>query len=131
VEFKGVRSGVVRRRGVCVGIESEGPWAEGNDCRERKSSRNGVHRADAVVWGPVCRIERACTACCAPLIVPRALGNRSVRSARYARSPFSAPARPTPSASLAGTSAVTLRHCDVARSLKVIVRTSDDIGVEL
>ena len=53
VELKGVRSGVERRRGVCVGIESEGPWAERNDRRERKSSRNGVHRANAVVWGPV------------------------------------------------------------------------------
>ena len=30
VELKGVRSGVERRRGVCVGIESEG-WAERND----------------------------------------------------------------------------------------------------
>jgi hypothetical protein len=30
VELKGVRSGVERRRGVCVGIESEGPWAERN-----------------------------------------------------------------------------------------------------
>jgi hypothetical protein len=28
VELKGVRSGVERRRGVCVGIESEEPWAE-------------------------------------------------------------------------------------------------------
>ena len=27
--------------------------------RERKSSRNGVHHANGVVWGPV-RIERAC-----------------------------------------------------------------------
>jgi|EP00982_Pelagococcus_subviridis_P007138 hypothetical protein len=27
-ELKGVRSGVVRRRDVCVGIVSEGPWAE-------------------------------------------------------------------------------------------------------
>ena len=51
--MKGVRSGVERRRGVCVGIESEGPWAERNDRREMKSLRIGVHHADAVVWGPV------------------------------------------------------------------------------
>ena len=51
--MKGVRSGVERRRGVCVGIEREGPWAERNTLRERKSLRIGVHRADAVVWGPV------------------------------------------------------------------------------
>jgi hypothetical protein len=30
VELKGVRSGVERRRGVSVGIETEGPWAERN-----------------------------------------------------------------------------------------------------
>eukprot|EP00982_Pelagococcus_subviridis_P004365 29142-Pelagococcus_subviridis.AAC.3 len=35
VEFKGVRSGVERRRGVCVGIVSEGPWAE--RCAGRES----------------------------------------------------------------------------------------------
>ena len=36
------------------GIESEGPWAERTDAGKRKSiRRNGVHRADAVVWGPV------------------------------------------------------------------------------
>jgi hypothetical protein len=36
--LKGVRGGVERRRGVCVGIEtSEGPWAERNDRREVKS----------------------------------------------------------------------------------------------
>ena len=52
VEFKGVRSGVERRRARCVGIESEGPWAE--RCRRReKSLRIGVHHADGVVWGPV------------------------------------------------------------------------------
>jgi len=51
--LKGVRSGVERCRGVCVGIVSEGPWAERCDRREIKSLRNGVHRADAVVWGPV------------------------------------------------------------------------------
>jgi hypothetical protein len=53
VELKGVRGGVVRRRGVSVGIESEGRRAERNDRREIKSSRFGVHRADAVVRGPV------------------------------------------------------------------------------
>jgi hypothetical protein len=47
VELKGVRSGVERPSSRCVGIESEGPWAE------RKSLRIGVHRANAVVWGPV------------------------------------------------------------------------------
>ena len=52
--MKGVRGGVERRRGVCVGIEtSEGPWAERNDRREVKSLRIGVHHADAVVRGPV------------------------------------------------------------------------------
>ena len=50
--MKGVRSGVERRRGVCVGIESEG-CAERNARRERKSLRIGVHHADGVVWGPV------------------------------------------------------------------------------
>jgi hypothetical protein len=49
-EFKGVRSGVERRRGVS-GIETEG-WAERDDRWERKSSRNGVHRADGVARGP-------------------------------------------------------------------------------
>jgi hypothetical protein len=44
---------VERRRGGRVGrIESEGPWAERDARRERKSLRNGVHRADAVVRGP-------------------------------------------------------------------------------
>ena len=33
------------------GIETEG-WAERDERRERKSSRNGVNRADAVVRGP-------------------------------------------------------------------------------
>jgi hypothetical protein len=36
-----------------AGFETEGRWAERNDRREIKSSRNGVHRANAVVWGPV------------------------------------------------------------------------------
>jgi hypothetical protein len=45
VESKGVRSGVERRRGVSgLGGEMR---------RERKSSRNGVHHANGVVWGPV------------------------------------------------------------------------------
>ena len=52
VELKGVRGGVERRRGVCVGIETEGPWAERNIRRERKSLRNEVHNANAVVRGP-------------------------------------------------------------------------------
>jgi hypothetical protein len=49
VELKGVRSGVERRRGVCVGIETVG-WEEK---RARvKSLRIGVHIAAAVVRGP-------------------------------------------------------------------------------
>jgi hypothetical protein len=52
VELKGVRSGVERRRGVCVGIESEA-WAERDERREIKSLRIGVHHANAVVWEPV------------------------------------------------------------------------------
>jgi hypothetical protein len=54
VELKGVRGGVVRRRGVRVGIEtSEGWCAERDDRREMiKSSRNGVHRANGIVRGP-------------------------------------------------------------------------------
>jgi hypothetical protein len=55
-----VRAGVERRRGVCVGIETEGWWAERNilNCtvrqeRKKKSLRNGVHHANGVVWGPV------------------------------------------------------------------------------
>ena len=50
--MKGVRNGVERRRGVCVGIESEG-WAERDERREVKSLRIGVHHANAVVWEPV------------------------------------------------------------------------------
>jgi hypothetical protein len=53
VELKGVISGVERRRGRRGGIESEWWWAERNDRRERKSLRNEVHHANAVVWGPV------------------------------------------------------------------------------
>jgi hypothetical protein len=50
VEFKGVRRS---RKASRAGIESE-DWAERNDRREMiKSSRNGVHRADAVVRGLV------------------------------------------------------------------------------
>ena len=52
-EFKGVRSGVERRRGVCVGIETEGPLMGGETRRVRNSLRDRVHHADAVVWGPV------------------------------------------------------------------------------
>mmetsp|Transcript_14046 Transcript_14046/g.33985 ORF Transcript_14046/g.33985 Transcript_14046/m.33985 type:complete len:394 (+) Transcript_14046:869-2050(+) len=62
----------------------------------------------------------ACTACCVPEMVPRASGKRSDRSARYARSPPSAAERPAPSDSRAGTSASTVRHCDVARSLSAM-----------
>jgi hypothetical protein len=56
------RGGVERRRQSVIsrsrkasrsGIESEGPWAERCARRERKSLRNGVHHANAVVWGPV------------------------------------------------------------------------------
>tara|TARA_B100001142_G_scaffold221931_1_gene220071 strand:- start:798 stop:968 length:171 start_codon:yes stop_codon:yes gene_type:complete len=51
-ELKGVRSGVVRRR--CVsGSKPTVVWAERGDRREVKSLRNGVHNANAVVWGPV------------------------------------------------------------------------------
>jgi hypothetical protein len=35
VEFKGVRSGVERRRGVCVGIETSEVWEE--RCAGRES----------------------------------------------------------------------------------------------
>ena len=38
---------------MCVGIESEGPWAERDERRERKSLRIGVHHANVVVWEPV------------------------------------------------------------------------------
>ena len=57
--MKGVRRS--RKASRCVGIEteSEGPWAERNARRERKSSWNGARRANAVVWGPVCEYERA------------------------------------------------------------------------
>ena len=49
-ELKGVEGG------VCVGIESEGWWAERNTIRRVETSlRIGVHHADAVVWGPVIR----------------------------------------------------------------------------
>jgi len=50
--LKGVRSGVERRRGGCVGIETSEGWAERCAGKKSKSSRNGVHRADAVVRGP-------------------------------------------------------------------------------
>jgi hypothetical protein len=50
VEFKGVRRS---RKASRAGIESE-ECAERDDRREMiKSSRNGVHRADAVVRGLV------------------------------------------------------------------------------
>jgi hypothetical protein len=55
-EFIGVRSGVERRRGGRVGIETVAWWAESDDRnagKKRKSSRSGVHHADAVVRGPV------------------------------------------------------------------------------
>jgi hypothetical protein len=51
VEFIGVRLGSLKAS-RCVGIESE-VWAKRNDRREEKSSRNGLHHADAVVWEPV------------------------------------------------------------------------------
>ena len=51
VEFKGVRGGVERRRGVSGSKAARG-WAERDERRERKSSRNRMHRADAVVRGP-------------------------------------------------------------------------------
>jgi hypothetical protein len=62
----------------------------------------------------------ACTACCVPVIVPLASGHRSVRSARYARSPPSAAERPAPRLSRAGTSAATVRHWPVAKSLSAM-----------
>jgi hypothetical protein len=45
-ELKGIA------RGVCVGIETVAWWAESDDRnagKKRKSSRSGVHHADAVV----------------------------------------------------------------------------------
>ena len=36
-----------------VGIETTEVWAERDDRRERKSLRNEVHNANAVVWEPV------------------------------------------------------------------------------
>jgi hypothetical protein len=44
--------GVERRRGVSFGIETE-ECAEGDERREIKSLRIGVHHANAVVRGPV------------------------------------------------------------------------------
>eukprot|EP00982_Pelagococcus_subviridis_P007856 30761-Pelagococcus_subviridis.AAC.1 len=52
MRLKGVRSGVERRRGGRVGIETVAWWAESDDRnagKKRKSSRSGVHHADAVV----------------------------------------------------------------------------------
>ena len=56
-ESKDVRSGwmtfVERRRGACVEKETV-VWADSNTRRDdRKSLRNEVHNANAVVWKPV------------------------------------------------------------------------------
>ena len=61
VELKGVSGGVERRRGACVGIEIEGPWAERNDqtpgskvLKDRRSQRRrgrtgtGVNESERV-----------------------------------------------------------------------------------
>eukprot|EP00982_Pelagococcus_subviridis_P008294 30829-Pelagococcus_subviridis.AAC.5 len=37
---------------MCVGMIEREEWAARNERRERKSLRNGVHRANAVVRGP-------------------------------------------------------------------------------
>jgi hypothetical protein len=47
-ELKGVRSGVERRRGRGLNA-ARGGWRDAPG----KSLRNGVHHANAVVWGPV------------------------------------------------------------------------------
>ena len=44
MELKGV---------IGSGVETTEGWAESNERRERKSLRNEVHHADAVVRGPV------------------------------------------------------------------------------
>ena len=51
VEFTGVRSGFERRRGRV--LKAREGLAERDERRERKSLRNEVHNANAVVWGPV------------------------------------------------------------------------------
>jgi hypothetical protein len=57
-----VRQKRSRKASRRVGDESEARWAE-RRAGTRKSSRDGVHRADAVVWEPVGVItERACPA---------------------------------------------------------------------
>ena len=49
--MNGVRSGVERRRGAS-GLKARGGGRR-ETRRARKSLRNGVHHANAVVWGPV------------------------------------------------------------------------------
>jgi hypothetical protein len=51
VELKGVRSGVERRRGRAS--KARDPGRRETPGRERKSSRIGVYRANAVVREPV------------------------------------------------------------------------------
>jgi hypothetical protein len=51
VELKGVRSGVERRRGAS-GLKARGDGRRDAGRRREKSSRIGVHRADAAAWEP-------------------------------------------------------------------------------